>query len=223
VATIPPGLLITLPVAGPVGLSLDDQAEYQPQVNGRGYDRTSRSPVSGRPGPGSWIWNQASFAWAFSGSLSLMRKTVSEKTLELNVSAEILDWVRTWNGGADAFWIGMKQYQEARHGLDEVLADMPNGLHLALQFMSPRTRPRDTEPYRCSINDRQNNRLVALARGRPSAVFYVFPNFNSFARIRQEVPFLSNGTVMFPAINAMSVFPARSGRHEWIATRTRPE
>jgi hypothetical protein len=142
-----------------------------------------------------------------------MRKLVSEKTLELNVSAEILTWVRGWPGGADAFWIGMKQYQEAAHGLDELLADMPNGVHLALQFKSPRARPRDSEPYRYALNDRQNRRLVALAQRRPTAVFYVFPNFNSFARIRQDVPSLSTHTIMFPAISAQGVLPTPSGRH----------
>jgi hypothetical protein len=37
------------------------------------------------------------------------RVHVSEKTLELNVAAELLAWIRTLPGCEKAFWIGIKQ------------------------------------------------------------------------------------------------------------------
>jgi hypothetical protein len=52
---------------------------------------------------------------------------VSEKTLELNVTAEILQTVRQWTGFERVFWIGMKQYQERVLGVDEVLKNLPPG------------------------------------------------------------------------------------------------
>lgn len=119
---------------------------------------------------------------------------VSEKTLELNICAEVLTEIRSYQGCDKAFWIGMKQQQEARNGLDELISHLPAGLHLALQFKAPRSEPRDHIPYRFTINDKQNTNLLRLANRRPEAVLYVFPHYNTFTRMRSNSPHLLTDT-----------------------------
>lgn len=119
---------------------------------------------------------------------------VSEKTLELNICAEILAKIRSIPGCGGAFWIGMKQQQEARLGLDELIHNLPAGLHLALQFKAPRSEPRDQIPYRFTINDRQNDNLLRLAMNRPDAVYYVLPQYNTFTKMRSDSPSLIRDT-----------------------------
>ena len=123
-----------------------------------------------------------------------MGKSVSEKTLELNVGVEILNCIRGWHGGERAFWIGMKQNQEARNGIDELIDNTQGLYHLALQFKSPNSRPPDSVPYRFSINDRQHAHLLRLARTRPDAVYYVFPHYNTFLSMRMRSPDLLSDT-----------------------------
>jgi hypothetical protein len=88
---------------------------------------------------------------------------VSEKTLELNICAEVLEVIRRTPGCGRGFWIGMKQDQEARLGVDELIHNIPAGMHLAFQFKAPRSEPRDHILYRFTINDRQNDNLLRLA------------------------------------------------------------
>jgi len=139
-------------------------------------------------------------------------REVREETLELNVTAEILQSVRQRRSGWAAFWIGMTQYQEAKNGIDALLVNRP-GEHFALQFKSPRpTRP-DQDPYRYSINDRQHQNLARLARRSPDAVFYVFPAFNTLARVQRESPNLSGHSWLLRVHDAAGLAPSASGRH----------
>ena len=119
---------------------------------------------------------------------------VSEKTLELNVCAEILHLIRQRPGCTRAFWIGMKQDQEARNGIDELVSAVPAGMHLALQFKAPRSLPQNATPYRFTINDKQNDNLLRLAIVRQDAVFYVLPNYNTFTKMRTDSPALIQDT-----------------------------
>lgn len=129
------------------------------------------------------------------------RKLVSEKTLESNLCATFLTHIRTnWPGCAQAFWIGMKQYQEAGNGIDELLSNVPSARHLALQFKAPSPRYLNAEPYRYGISDEQNARLGILASGRPNAVHYVFPNYNTFTRLRSDTPNLDLHTYLLPVV-----------------------
>lgn len=123
-----------------------------------------------------------------------MRRQVSEKTLELNIAAELLGAIRGLPNCGSAFWIGMKQDQEAKLGIDELIHNVPHGYHLALQFKSPKPTPKDTTPYRFTINDRQNNNLLRLARSRPDAVHYVLPHYNTLSRMRTSSPWLVGDT-----------------------------
>src|ERR1051325_7771353 len=140
------------------------------------------------------------------------RKIVSEKTLELNISAEILQVVRSRPAWASAFWLGMKQFQEAQTGLDEMMRGLPPGRHLALQFKAPWPSKPDTQPYRYSINETQNNRLLDLAARWPNGVYYVFPNYNTFTRVQRDSPTLSLGTILFPANLTNGIVSNSSGR-----------
>lgn len=141
------------------------------------------------------------------------RKRVSEKTLELNVTAEILQSVRGTPDGASAFWVGMKQHQEARNGIDELLANVPSARHLAVQFKAPGAARPDSTPYTYSLNENQHQRLLALAQGKPRAVWYAFPNYNTFARMRLDSPSLLNHTYLMSVAATGQLHGSASGRH----------
>lgn len=138
------------------------------------------------------------------------KKVVSEKTLEVNLCAEILHAVRKMPGCAKAFWIGMKQQQEATNGIDDLIASLPKGVHLALQFKAPSADPRDTTPYRFAINEGQRERLARLATRRPKAVHYVLPHLNTLVAVRTASPDLMSET---RALAVASVRPLGPGYH----------
>jgi|Deesub1362A_J573_1020465.scaffolds.fasta_scaffold03956_6 hypothetical protein len=117
-------------------------------------------------------------------------REVSEKTLELNVTAEILEIVRNQLRFQKAFWFGMTQRQEAQTGLDEILTNLPRAYHLLLQFKSPAYNP----SFKFSINKTQTLRLLDLSSQRPDAVFYVFPLFNRIAKLKEKCPNLLKDT-----------------------------
>ena len=138
----------------------------------------------------------------------MSRIRVSEKTLGLNICAEVLQLIRRMPGCRQAFWIGMKQQQEAKLGIDELVSNMPNGLHLALQFKAPRSEPRDQVPYRFTINDRQNSSLLRLAGSRPDAVYYILPQYNSFSKMRLDSPNLLSDTWLLKVYDLRSMPPS---------------
>lgn len=110
-------------------------------------------------------------------------RAVSEKTLELNIGAEILWIIRQQPGCEGAFWVGMRQDQEAKNGIDELIANVPAARHLALQFKSPKPTPKDG-PFRFTLNGPQHKNLLKLAIVRPNAVLYVLPHYNNFKAMR---------------------------------------
>jgi hypothetical protein len=144
-----------------------------------------------------------------------MRKQVSEKTLELNIASELLQLIRGMPGCSRAFWIGLKQDQKARVGIDELIQNVPRGYHLALQFKSPKPTPQNSSPYRFTINDRQNNNFLRLANTRPNAVYYVFPHYNTLQRVRTTAPTLLADTWLLQVYDLRGLAPSRtrSGAH----------
>ena len=126
-----------------------------------------------------------------------MIREVSEKTLEINVCAEILADIRARPGCRAAYWIGMKQDQESRNGLDELLRNAP-GFHLMLQFKSPAADPPDTLPYSFGLSGRQLSCLRRLAALHPGAVHYVFPFFNTLRTLQAALPNLLSDTWFLP-------------------------
>lgn len=148
-------------------------------------------------------------------------KRVSEKTLELNITTEIINLFRSLPNCKKAIWMGMKQKQEARIGIDELILNVPKGVHLALQFKSPRGKPKDGPDYKFSINDNQNNNLLRLARNKPESVHYVFPAYNSFDKLKNFSPKFLSETFFVKAIDLNSLTPSQSGRHT-IIIQTNP-
>lgn len=146
---------------------------------------------------------------------------VSEKTLELNICAEVLYVIRQIPGCSGAFWIGMKQQQEARLGLDELIHNIPAGMHLALQFKAPRSEPRNQIPYRFTINDRQNNNLLRLANNHPEAVYYIFPHYNTFSKMRTDSPQLLSDTWLLK-VDDLRGLPHSSNRQGTHMVETYP-
>lgn len=146
---------------------------------------------------------------------------LSEKTLELNICAEILQVIRQMSGCHGAFWIGMKQQQEARLGIDELIQNIPTGMHLALQFKVPKSEPRNQIPYRFTINDRQNNNLLRLAGNRPDAVYYIFPQYNTFTKMRSDSPHLLQDTWLL-RVEDLRGLPNSSKRLGTHAVETAP-
>lgn len=141
---------------------------------------------------------------------------VSEKTLELNIGAEVLQLIRQFRGCSRAFWIGMKQDQEARLGIDELIHNLPAGMHFALQFKAPRSKPPNTIPYRFTINDRQNDNLLRLAIARPEAVHYIFPHYNTFTGMRSHSPTLLRDTWLLKVhhLRGLPISTNRLGTHK---------
>lgn len=146
----------------------------------------------------------------------MSKRIVSEKTLELNISSELLGLIRKKSGCKKAFWIGMKQKQEARNGIDELIANVPKGRHLALQFKSPRQNPKNGPGYYLSINDNQNNNLLRLSKNHRDSVFYVFPAYNTFQKMDNFSPNLMNETYFMRVADTRSLPAAsnKNGRHK---------
>lgn len=141
------------------------------------------------------------------------RKVVSEKTLELNIAGSILERIRTnWAGCSSAFWLGMKQYQEAKNGIDELLQNMPSSRHLALQFKSPWATRINSAPYKYGMGEDQHARLSSLAT-RPNVVFYVFPHYNSFSRMRTDAPDLLQHTYFLDVHVTSGLGSTRYGKY----------
>jgi hypothetical protein len=145
-----------------------------------------------------------------------MTLRVSEKTLELNICAEVLQLIRQMPGCSRAFWIGMKQDQEAKLGIDELIHNLPAGMHLALQFKAPRSEPRDQIPYRFTINDKQNGNLLRLAGHRPNAVYYILPHYNTFIKMRNDAPVLGRDSWLLKVYDLRALPPStnRQGTHK---------
>lgn len=141
------------------------------------------------------------------------RLNVSEKTLELNVAAEILAEVRSWPGASGAVWIGLTQAQERIRGYDEALANVPMRYYFALQFKAPHAQPPNSSPYTFSINEQQNDNLLVLARLRPAAVRYVFPLINTMRALTSASPNLLDRTADYAVIRtAGSIGPGGVSR-----------
>lgn len=145
-----------------------------------------------------------------------MKKIVTEKTLELNICAEIISLIRSLQNCNKSFWIGMTQSQEAFTGMDEYIENMPHGYYLIFQFKSPWINPRNNLRFNFTINDRQHFHLSILARSFPHSCFYVFPYYKDYGKLAQNSPGLLNDT-WFLDINSILNLPRslnRAGTHK---------
>jgi hypothetical protein len=120
-------------------------------------------------------------------------REISEKTLELNVCAELLREIR--RAFPKAIWLGLTQSQERKVGLDELIRNAGRGRHFMLQFKSPVPTSLEDAHYRFSINTEQHLTLMAgVASWFPDAVWYVLPLFSTWNKVDDEAPSLVNDT-----------------------------
>jgi hypothetical protein len=87
---------------------------------------------------------------------------VSEKSLELNVGAELLEQVRNGLGMSKAYLRGLTQREERQEGVDFFLRLGPQARFFAFQFKAPRGDS-DGSPYRYTIQKDQHEALFDLA------------------------------------------------------------
>lgn len=122
---------------------------------------------------------------------------VSEKSLELNVGAELLLLLRWQWGMPRAYLRGLTQQEESQEGVD-FFAQLPPGTRIfAFQFKAPKGR-REGEPYRFTIQRRQHEMLSQLAIGSTGNVFYVLPYYVLPAKLQRYVPCLLRNTWFLP-------------------------
>ena len=126
------------------------------------------------------------------------RKEVSEKSLELNVCAELLQYIRSWPGCDRALWFGLTQAQERQEGIDARIRNAGPGVSIMLQFKAPWATSLEDRLYKFSINEQQHEALEALAGKNPQAVHYVFPLFSTWGKADQHAPDLANDTWLVP-------------------------
>ena len=126
-----------------------------------------------------------------------MAKEVSEKSLELNLCAEMLHRIRSWRGCDKALWFGLTQKQERREGLDARIRNTCS-FSLMLQFKAPWETSQEDDLYKFSINERQHAALEQTARCFPHAVYYVLPLYSTWSRADQHALDLLRDTWFVP-------------------------
>ncbi len=126
------------------------------------------------------------------------RKEVSEKSLELNLCAELLQHIRAWPGCDRALWFGLTQAQERQEGIDARIRSAGPGVSIMLQFKAPWVTSRENSLYKFSVNEQQHEAMEDLAGKSASAVYYVFPLFSTWSKADQHAPSLASDTWLVP-------------------------
>ena len=161
--------------------------------------------------------------------LARKMREISEKSLELNVCAELLHCVRSIPGCGKALWVGLTQDQESREGIDERLRGTQNSVSLMLQFKSPAPTSISGYFYRFSISIRQHQLLMNLANRYPDAVSYVFPLYSEWQKADQDAPrslagkpsagFCATPSRRIPVLYGPVVHVRRCNTHRFIDNR----
>ncbi len=118
---------------------------------------------------------------------------VSEKSLELNVGAELLVLLRNSWGAPKAYLRGLTQREEKQEGVDFFVQLDPATRIFAFQFKAPKGTV-DAVPYRYTLRRPQHDLLFDLAQFSPRSVFYVFPYYVTAAKLHRDVPDLVKDT-----------------------------
>lgn len=118
---------------------------------------------------------------------------VSEKSLELNIGAELLGLLRNnWNM-PKAYLRGLTQAEEKREGVDFFAQLNPNARIFAFQFKAPRGK-KESVPYKYTLVRYQHDPLFQLSQFSPRGVFYAFPYYVTVPKLQQNVPNLMQDT-----------------------------
>lgn len=118
---------------------------------------------------------------------------VSEKSLELNVGAELLALLRGRWGMPKAYLRGLTQREESRKGADFCAELAPGTRIYAFQFKAP-TGHHEGTPYKFRIQRPQHEKLSELAKESTGNVFYVLPYYLFSAKLQSDVPNLLSDT-----------------------------
>ena len=118
---------------------------------------------------------------------------VSEKSLELNIGAEILGIIREQWGMPRVYLRGLTQLEERQEGVDFFAELDPAARLFAFQFKAPKGTV-ESLPYRYALVSYQHNALFQLAQFSANSVFYVFPFYVTTAKLQQDVPVLAQDT-----------------------------
>lgn len=118
---------------------------------------------------------------------------VSEKSLELNVGAELLSVLRGRLGMPKAYLRGLTQAEERREGVDIFVQLDPRTRVFAFQFKAPKGDA-DTCPYRFILRRDQHDLLFGLSRLAPRSTFYVLPFYRTAAKLHADLPDLASDT-----------------------------
>ncbi len=118
---------------------------------------------------------------------------VSEKSLELNVGAELLFILRNGWGMPKAYLRGLTQREESQEGVDFFAQLNPTARLFAFQFKAPKGKS-DTLPYRYTLMQEQHDLLYNLAQNAPASVFYVLPFYVTEPKLQRDVPILLRDT-----------------------------
>ena len=122
---------------------------------------------------------------------------VSEKSLELNVGAELLALLRGPWRMPKAYLRGLTQREESQEGVDFFAQLSRRTRIFAFQFKAPRGR-REGEPYQFTIQRRQHEILSRLVGRSMGNVFYVLPYYVRPAKLQGHVPNLLSDTWFLP-------------------------
>lgn len=122
---------------------------------------------------------------------------VSEKSLELNVGAELLALLRGPWGMPKAYLRGLTQREESQEGVDFFAQLSERTRIFAFQFKAPKGR-QEGEPYRFTIQRRQHESLSQLAGPSIGDVLYVLPYYVRPAKLQRDVPNLLSDTWFLP-------------------------
>jgi len=127
---------------------------------------------------------------------------VSEKTLELNIIHELLEFVQRFDD--QSFAVGLTLRQEGTLGYDSrILSQLPQSWRTApLQFKRARKKRKTVfgKEYSFMINNNRNRDqhllLYQLCRGRHNIAFYVFPLFLTENELKDSLPELTEATAI---------------------------
>ena len=153
------------------------------------------------------------------------RKEVSEKSLELNVCAELLQCIRSWPRCSRALWFGLTQAQERQEGIDARIRNAGPGVSIMFQFKAPWATSLENTLYKFSVNEQQHEAMEDLAAKNWKDVYYVFPLFSTWSKVDQHAPDLADDTWVVPVssipLATLTVFSKPStGHHRVEVERT---
>lgn len=140
------------------------------------------------------------------------RLEVSEKTLELNLSAEILGLIRGISGLSRSYMIGMTQAQERLSGVDAGIASQGRVLG-AIQFKAPHA-PTNKVEHVFTLPGLQLACLQQLAPRLSGRVTYALPCLGRWSEL------LSASPDLLPSTLRLGVVGLTAGRHRVVVRPT---